>query len=361
MKNIAKIIAAILLTTLLAAAAPPSAFALGEAQVSHGGKIIFGENFTLKSGETLAGDLVIFGGNVTLEAGSTVAGSMAVIGGNVSAADGVEVTGDVVMMGGNLSMLGRLDGDMVMVGGSASLGASAVVNGDVTTVGGSLAQEPGAQILGRVQDNSSTPEITIPVIPPVTSLPDSPTIPDVRPGFNVDFHPFAGFLSTLGWALAVSLVAVVASLFLQPQMERVSDVITSQPLITGSFGLITVTVSVLALLIMTVTIILIPVSLLGIVILALAWLFGLAALGQEVGSRLAVQLKQSWTLPLSAGIGTLVLMLVVGLVSSLVPCIGPLAALLVGLAGLGGVVLTRFGSRDYPTSAPLPVEIPPAS
>ena len=161
----------------------------------------------------------------------------------------------------------------------------------------------------------------------------------------MDYNPLSGFLGSLGWAIAVALVAVVASLFLQPQMERVSEAITTQPLITGGFGMIAAVVSVLALIVMAVTIILIPVSMLGVVILSLAWLFGLVALGYEVGLRLAKQLKQSWTVPLSAGLGTLLLMLVIGALTGLVPCVGGLATVLVGLAGLGGVVLTRFGMR----------------
>jgi cytoskeletal protein CcmA (bactofilin family) len=349
----------LLLALMLLPALPASAQGLGSG--SPGGKIIFGDNFVLEAGETLSGDLVIFGGNVTLESGSTVTGSMAVIGGNVTGAEDVTVTGDLVMMGGNLSMDGKLNGNMVLVGGQAALGDAAIVGGDITTVGGNLERAPGAQIMGQIQDNSSAPSINIPGIPPVGSLPATPVVPVPLPNTKINFNPLSGLLGTVGWAIAVSLIAVIASLFLQPQMERVSSAITSQPLITSSFGLITVAASLLVFLIMAITIILIPVSGLGLVILLLAWLFGLVALGHEVGDRLAQQLKQSWTIPLSAGLGTLLLMLVVGSLVSLVPCVGVLAAMLVGLAGLGGVVLTRFGSRSFPLPGIVPMETPPAS
>ena len=363
MKNIYKILSiALLLALMLLPAFPASAHGLGE--VSPGGKIIFGDNFVLKTGETLGGDLIIFGGNVTLETGSKVAGSMAVIGGNVEAAEEVTVSGDIVMMGGNLSMQGKLNGNMVLVGGQASLGDSAVVAGDISTVGGQLQRAPGAEVLGQIQDDTSAPSINIPGIPPVTSLPSAPevTVPPIpTPNIDVNFNPLNGFLGTVGWAIAVSLIAVVASLFLQPQMERVSDAIITQPVLTASFGLLAVAGSVIVLLLMAITIILIPVSGLGFIALALAWLFGLVALGHEVGGRLARQFNQSWTVPVSAGVGTLLLMLVVGFLVSMVPCVGLLGAILVGLIGLGGVVLTRFGSRSYPVPAMLPVETPPAS
>jgi len=45
------------------------------------GKIIFGEDFTLDSGETLEGDLLVLGGNLVLEDGSLVNGDILVMGG----------------------------------------------------------------------------------------------------------------------------------------------------------------------------------------------------------------------------------------------------------------------------------------
>ncbi|HEY6074048.1 MAG TPA: hypothetical protein VIV15_11835 [Anaerolineales bacterium] len=365
MKTTHKLLAGFLLLMLMLTPVLP-AYAQGLADVSpgvpHGGKIIFGDDYVLHSGETLSGDLVMFGGNVTLESGSTVTGSMAVIGGNASAEADAVITGDLVMMGGNLSLLGKLNGNMVLVGGNASLGEVSVVGGDVTTMGGSLQRAPGAQVLGQVLDKTTAPSITIPSVGSLPAAPPDAPVPSVvLPGKNLPFNPLPGFLGTLGWSIAVSLIAVVASLFLQPQMERVSTAVISQPVLTGGFGLLALAGSLVALAIMAVTIILIPVSGLGLVILMLAWLFGLAALGQEVGNRLARQFNRSWALPLSAGIGTLLLMLVVGFLTSLVSCVGVLAAVLVGLTGLGGVVLTRFGSRNYPEPALLPVEMPPAS
>ncbi len=68
-----------------------------------GGKVVFGEDFTLKSGDTLGGDLVVFGGNVTIEEDAIVNGSVVVFGGNVEFAKDSKINGNTVMIGSFLS------------------------------------------------------------------------------------------------------------------------------------------------------------------------------------------------------------------------------------------------------------------
>jgi hypothetical protein len=104
------------------------------------------------------------------------------------------------------------------------------------------------------------------------------------------------------------------------------------------------------LILLTITIILIPVSLLGVLVVIVAVLFGWIALGLEVGRRIADVFKVHWHDALLAGLGTLVLSLVVNGIGA-VPCIGWVAPFLVGLFGLGGVIITRFGSQAYPLTA----------
>jgi hypothetical protein len=86
---------------------------------------------------------------------------------------------------------------------------------------------------------------------------------------------------------------------------------------------------------------------LAAVALALAWLFGLIAIGTEVGERFTRAINQTWAPPLTAGLGTFLMMIVVGGIG-LVPCIGWLGTLLVALLGIGGVILTIFGTQPYP-------------
>jgi len=325
MKNTFKLITFVLLLALMFL--PTSTvFARSASSRLLDGRVIFGDNFTLQSGDTLTGDLVVFGGNVQIEEDATV-------------------RGDMVVIGGNVNLNGTVTGSTVIVGGSTSMSESSVVRGDLVTIGGSLSRDPGSEIGGEVVTNIPAPDIQIPDIP-VPNVPNPPSPPN-PPEVNFDFNPLGSFFRMFGTAIAVSLLAMLASLFLQPQIERVSQAVVGQPVITGSIGLLTGVLAPFVLVILAVTIILIPVVALAAIALALAWLFGLIAIGTEVGERFTRAINQTWAPPLTAGIGTFLMMIVVGSIG-LIPCIGWLATTLVALLGVGGVVLTLFGTQNYP-------------
>jgi hypothetical protein len=121
-------------------------------------------------------------------------------------------------------------------------------------------------------------------------------------------------------------------------------------LISGGLGLLTAVVAPLLLLLIAITIIGIPLSLIGAFLLALAWALGVIVLGTETGKRLADLLKQQWALPVAAGIGTLLLVIVINAIG-IIDCIGWIPKVVVGVVGLGAVLLTRFGTRPYPPYA----------
>ena len=336
------------------------------AQGPNGGDVfLLGQNYTVGSNETLAGSLAVVGGNVTIEEGAIVNGDVAVIGGNL-AING-DINGDVAIIGGNLTLSAEIDGDIAVIGGQAVLTDTAVVDGDVTTIGGQVEKEPGAKISGNITNNA--PPVDIPDIPALPNIPDVPDVPNVpnspdasgTPDFNLNSNPLWDAINVVWRALAVAAIGMLLTLFLQPQLERVSDAITQQPILSGSFGLLAAVVTPLAILIMVVTLILIPVALVVAMLVPLAWLFGMVALGQEVGERFTKAINQSWSPVLATGFGTLLLVLVTGFVG-LIPCIGWLLAFIVALFAVGGVVMTWFGTRAAPGRIiPPPVEVPPAS
>jgi len=351
MKTTLKLMTGLFLLALLLAPAM-SAYASGAGTPPSEGKVIFGSNFELAKGETLGGDLVVFGGNVTIDEQAVVEGSLAVIGGNASVAKDANISGDVAMIGGNLQLNGSVQGDLAMIGGNASLGETALVTGNVTSMGGRLDRAEGAQVKGHVVNEGPAPTITIPKQVQAPNVPNAPW-----PNLNINFNPFSGFLGVIGQALGAAVIALLASLFLQPQMERVGSAITARPIVAGGFGLLAVALIFITM----ITIVLIPIGILGVVLIALAWLFGMVSLGQEVGERFSRSFHQTWNAPLTAGFGTFLLILVVGVVG-LVPCLGWLASLLVGAMGVGGVALAFFGSRLYPQApVAVAVDMPPAS
>ncbi len=332
------------------------------AQSPSGDIIRIGENYTLKEGETLTGSLIVIGGNATLEKDSKVTGDVVVIGGELTV-DG-KVSSNIVIIGGNGSVSSKVSADVVAIGGQITLTETAVVGGNVVTMGGQVDQDPGAEVAGDIINNVQ-PMVEIPDVPNVPNTPNTPNVPNTPdgPNVNIDFNPFWEIVTVLWRAVAVAAVGMLLTLFLQPQLERVADAVTRQPVLAGSFGLLTVVVAPLAIIIMTVTLILIPVALLVALIIPLAWLFGMVALGQEVGDRFTKAVNQTWAPVLSTGLGTLMLVLVTGFLG-LIPCIGWLLSFLVSLFAIGGVAMTWFGTRSAPGTTPsvtAPVEIPPAS
>ncbi len=304
----------------------------------NGGRVIFGSNFTLESGDSFSGDLVVFGGNVTLE-------------------EDTELNGNLVVFGGTVVSDGNVNGDVVIIGGQVQLDENSVVNGDVVTIGGQVERAEGSVVEGEVLNNVA-PEIELPNgrVPPDIDVPNV-NIPNE---INVGFNPFWEFGRVFGSALIVSFLGILAALFFQERLDRVSQAIVTQPLMTSSIGLLTIVVMIIAAL----TLILLPVVGLGLIPLAFAWLFGVISMGQEIGDRFARALRQDWAPVITTGLGTFVLVFLIASVQSLddlipfMACMTWILPALVGLLAIGAVVITRFGARPVQTPA-LTVYTPP--
>ena len=332
-----------ILSLLLVAAAPLSA-----GGPLDGGPVIFGGNYTLVSGDTLNGDLVVFGGNVTIEADAQVKGS-------------------IVIFGGNISLDGTMTGDLVLIGGSGAMGEKAVIGGDLVKVGASFSQAEGSRIEGEIRDEPAI-EIPAPTIPEVPNVPEVPSVPEIPAVPNVPeppiWNPIGSAFGVLGQAVLIAALAMLLVLFLRPQMERVAQAFTLQPLVAGGVGLLTVFVFPLLLVFMAVTIILILGIPFAVLALVLAWLFGIVSLGMEVGERFTRAIGQDWSPVLTTGFGTFLLVLVVQGIG-LAPCVGWLVPFLVGATGVGAVLLAFF-SRANPLKMSAPAAapdeaLPPAS
>jgi hypothetical protein len=305
-----------------------------------GGPVIFGGSYTLKSGDTLSGDLVVFGGNVTIEEEALVKGS-------------------IVIFGGTIKLDGTMTQDLVLIGASGSMGENAVLEGDLTMVGGSMARAEGSTIEGDVRDNP-TIEIPPPTVPEVPEVPEVPSVPEP----NITVNPIGSAFGVLGQAIIIAALAMLLSLFMRPQMERVAQTFARQPLMAGGVGIVTTLASPLVALFMLVTVILIlaiPFLALG---LFLAWLFGIIAIGLEVGERFTRSIGQDWSTTLTAGFGTFLLVLITQGIG-LIWCIGWTVPFFVGCAGVGAVALTILDSRRAPI-VPAPAQspsepLPPAS
>lgn len=296
------------------------------------GRVMFGTNITIESGEPFEGDLVLFGGNVTIEADA-------------------ELNGDLVVIGGNILSDGLLNGDVVVVGGQIKLEETAVVSGDVVLVGGQIQRAEGAEIKGDLVNNVA-PQIDIPNgrVPPVA--PDAPSVPAVPrvPGLpnvvNVDFNPFLEFGRVFSSSLLMAILGILAVLFFQERLDKVSHAITAQPLTVGGIGLLSVIIGVALFL-----------TIIPLVALVFAWLFGMIAIGKEIGERLGRVMHQDWTMAINAGLGTFLLTFVIGSIDAVgnlswvAGCFTWIIPAAVGLLAIGSVVITRFGAQAVQSPA----------
>jgi hypothetical protein len=154
------------------------------------------------------------------------------------------------------------------------------------------------------------------------------------------------------------------TMFLPIHMRRVADGVVSQPLVSFGMGLLTliafiVALVALALFSLFIITLLITIPLIGIITImfAAAVVLGWLAIGLEVGIRISQMFKREWPLPLAAGLGVFCLNLVAQGVG-FIPCVGGLISGIVGFAGLGAVLITRFGTRIHlaPLVSDLPIE-----
>ncbi len=320
------------------------------------GKVIMGGSYTLASGEMLGDDLVIFGGEVTIEEGATV-------------------QGDVALLGGSLDIAGTVQGDVAAFGGSLTLRDTAFVGGDLVALGTEVERSPEAFIGGQVVEEDEVPFNFD--LEKQFSFNKSLDVPRQTP------LDIAGRLvfRTLGFLFDVfmlSALAVLVIMFLETPVRRIARTVVEQPMLSGGVGCMTLMVTPFLLGIIALTVILLPVSLVGLLALFLLALYGWVALGYEVGRRVAAAARQTWSAPLMAGVGTLLITLVIGGIGKAVPCIGWAIPWVAAGVGLGAVILTQLGAQDYPPlggaplsgvarpsedeSAPSPTpELPPVS
>ena len=298
---------------------------------------IFGENYTLKSGETLNEDLVVFGGSVSIEKDA-------------------KVNGAIVLFGGSFTLDGEVSKDVVVMGGAVKLGAKAHIRGNLVTFGAPVDRDEGAKVDGDVINNPSRPDL--PLIP---SDPSLPNVPRVVGNYT---NPFLEALGVLVQSIVLALLAMLIALFLPIQMQRVSDGVVTQPFVSFGMGLLTLImfiVVIVALALFSVFIITlfvtVPLIFVVSVLFTAGMVLGWLALGAEVGVRIAQMFKREWPLPLAAGLGVFLLNLVAN-----IPCLGGILSSLLAFAGLGAVLLTRFGTRPAVLVAtPAAVEVnPPA-
>lgn len=282
-------------------------------------------------------DLVCTGDNLTLRAGETARNLLA-FGCNIRIENGATVENDVSVFGGNATVSGTVNGSIVVFGGNVLITSSGVVNGNVSAIGGNIMQETGAIVRGSI-NRGFGPRSPFRTILPV--LPILPLAPLARDFFEWGFNLIGSMITAIAFATLGALIV----LFAPDPTRRVGQAVETRPLETAGVGCLTLIVLPVLVLLFTITIIGIPVALLLLFGAILVGIFGWSAIGLLTGEKILQALKQHEILPVVAVIIGVIVLMVVGQV----PLIGWLISLLIVVLGMGAVVLTRFGTRAYPT------------
>ncbi len=284
-----------------------------------GDKFVLGENFVLHSGEVLSGNLAVLGGNATLERGSTV-------------------EGDVAVAGGQLTLAGTIQGSAAVLGGTAVLADTAVIEGDFASFGGTVETAPGAVVKGETFDGLrfARPSAVVPETPRPPEVP----IPLLRPrSFGGLGSIISWQFATLGSALMMLLLGIIAVLVAPKPMSRIAGAAATQPALSFGAGLLTFIVGILA---GTLLLIACCLGLFVWLALLIAIAIGWIAVGLWIGQRLLMALKVRSSSALAEVALGVFLITVLG---RLPLCIGALFSAVIGSIGLGAVVLTRFGQQ----------------
>ena len=302
------------------------------------GITIWNEDYTVEAGDTVKDDLTVFNGDLTIEAGGTVEGA-------------------VVVLNGNATIEGNIEGDLTVVGGDIYLGEDAWVAGDVVCSWNcDLDQEAGAKVEGNIIEGALSEWQRFPV--------SSPFPRNIRfPEASALFDPLMTFVRNVLSAFVVAAIAVLVTLLLPSQTTRVGQTMIKAIWPSLGYGLLTAFAAGTAIVLLALTICFAPIAIVAGIVLLAAGLYGWICFGAVVGKRLLQAFNAQDVPPvLAAGLGTLIISLVVALIdtgANIVCCLAPLVwttVFALGCAGLGAVVLTRFGTQSYPPGQ-TPVEV----
>jgi len=328
--------ATLLIVSLLALAAVQIALAQGPTEPP-GERVTVNERFTLHSGETHTGNLTVIAREVVFEEGSTVAGDLSIVS------------------AGLVTLNGQVNGNTSILSPSAQLGKTLHVNGSLSVCAREVNQASEAVIKGSQSTGCNR---LGDILSGVSRGAGGFTPLKGTPFEGATSSPIFRFFRVIFSSLALAALAALAAAIFPRQVNRMTGTAMSKAFTTTLVGILSMGV---ALAITAIYAVSIPLTLgltcLGLPFVGLLWLFiviglltGWIAVSIPLGTALLHRLKMYPTPMVAAALGALVLTLAQGLIE-MIPCVGWiawLAMIILGSAGFGAVLLTRFGTRPYP-------------
>src|SRR5579872_1186667 len=231
-------------------------------------------------------------------ASSDSSDDMVVFGGHQVVQAGQEVNGDLVVLGGSADVYGTVHGDAVAIGGRIYVAPQGVIDGSFVSLGGFIDNESTTTPHTRTH----VPHHTI--VPPVMPMPtEAPVTPDESSSGG-------------GWTtfVLVDAVLVLLGFLLFPVKTREAlGHLLENPLIAGVVGFFSPIILALVLTALAITVIGIPLIPLVLILTAIGYLIGKAALAEFLGTRLFEIARVQVPAPLASLLVGLVVLTVVSL------------------------------------------------
>jgi cytoskeletal protein CcmA (bactofilin family) len=290
------------------------------------GRNLFAAGGDVRLEGAVGGDARMAGGKLRISPEATVNGD-ATLAGGVIEVDG-NVGGDLAAFGERIVLNGRIDGDVQVAGDELTLGPDARVGGQVHyRSGDDIVAQPGAQVAGGIKEVASERAWR-----------------RAARGATI----FGGITISLGMVLLGAVLVLGMPRF----TREAAAAIRATPWQTLGLGCAMLIGVPVALAILVVTIVGIPLALLLAFVygalLIVGYLIGAIFLGDFVLGRIdAGKLDSVWWRALF-----LLLAIVAIAIVKAVPVAGPIAAMVLFLAGLGAFTLRAWqGFRNEPATA----------
>ncbi len=249
------------------------------------------------------------------------------IGGDVTVEEGTTAR-NVLAFGGQVTVDGAVENHVVAIGGSIVLTRTAVVGGNVLTLGGIIVRGRGAEVYGNLTEINADD----------ISLAISNALSEEWEGWSWIFA-----IVSISIFLGVLLITIVTVFLIPKPIRLISSAIKEKPLkVTawGIAGLVLVVPLAVLLAVSVVGIVLIP---LEMTIVLSAVLIGFIAVSRLIGRRLFSVLKRDDQSMMRETIWGLVILWLIGWI----PYVGWMIKVCAIVIGLGGVILTRFGTNQH--------------
>ena len=246
---------------------------------------------------------------------------------------------DIVTIGGTTELYGYA-ADVVTIRGNTRIGKDGVVQGDLVTILGNIMVEKGGTVRGDAVSILGN------IIDPNTGIKGNTVHISGPLGWGLDLLGLAGgswvvfllWMKVFGVIVALLLAYLIIAIMPKATV-RIGSQVTRTPFISGVVGIGTIMASPMIFVLLLIT--LIGILLVPLALLVALWL-GMVAIYYMIGSKVRAAFRKNSYKPfLDVTIGVLIVALI-----SLVPVFGWIAKFALAVAGLGALILTRFGTRE---------------